>query len=111
MGAAGSTGLGEANIKVCGAHTVVELMRLGKSPLESCLETLRRVVRTTREKRLLDSQGRPNFGLNYYAINKKGEHGGAALFSGSAYCINDGSGSRLVDCAYLFKRAPGERPD
>jgi N4-(beta-N-acetylglucosaminyl)-L-asparaginase len=111
VGAAGSTGRGEANIKVCGAHAVVELMRQGKSPQEACLETLRRVVKTTTEKRLRDNQGRPNFGLDYYAINKKGEHGGAALFSGSSYCINDGTGSRLVDSAYLFKREPGRRPN
>lgn len=111
IGAAGSTGRGEANIKVCGAHTVVELMRLGKTPEEACLETLKRVVKTTTEKRLLDAQGKPNFGLNYYAVNKKGEYGGAALFSGSRYCINDGTASRLVECAYLFKREPRRPPE
>jgi N4-(beta-N-acetylglucosaminyl)-L-asparaginase len=104
VGAAGSTGRGEANIKVCGAHTVVEMMRLGKSPEEACLEALKRVVKTTTEKRLLNEQGRPNFGLSYYAIDKKGAYGGASLYSGSRFCINDGSASRQVECAYLFQR-------
>jgi len=40
IGAAGSTGRGEANIKVCGAHSVIELMRRGKTPEQACTETL-----------------------------------------------------------------------
>src|SRR5438874_9748639 len=53
VGAAGSTGRGEANIKVCGAFLAVELMRLGKSPEQALLEVMRRVIAMT-EKRLLD---------------------------------------------------------
>jgi len=104
VGAAGSTGRGEANIKVCGAHTVVELMRLGKTPEQACLETLERVVKTTKEKRLLGKDGRPNFQLNFYAVNKKGVYGAAALFP-SRYCVNTGVESRLVNSPSLFKRA------
>ncbi len=104
VGAAGSTGRGEANIKVCGGHTVVELMRQGKSPEQACIETLERVVKTTKEKRLLGSDGRPNFNISFYAVNKKGEYGGAALYP-SRFCVNTGEGSKLVDSAYLFKRA------
>src|SRR5437762_6464975 len=58
IGAAGSTGRGEANIKVCGAHTVMELMRQGKTPEQACIETLERVANTTKEKRLLRSEER-----------------------------------------------------
>jgi N4-(beta-N-acetylglucosaminyl)-L-asparaginase len=104
VGAAGSTGRGEANIKVCGGHTVVELMRQGKSPEQACLETLQRVVKTTREKRLLGPDGRPNFNLNFYAVNKRGEFAGAALYP-ARFCVNQGGESRLVDSAYLYKRA------
>ncbi len=104
VGAAGSTGRGEANIKVCGAHAVVELMRQGNSPEQACLATLERVVRTTKEKRLLLKDGRPGFQLSYYAVNKMGQFGGAALYP-SRFCINTGADSRLVASAYLFKRA------
>src|SRR5205807_2163589 len=45
VGAAGSTGKGEENIKVSGGHTIVEMMRKGMSPTEACLEALRRVAR------------------------------------------------------------------
>jgi N4-(beta-N-acetylglucosaminyl)-L-asparaginase len=101
VGAAGSTGRGEANIKVCGAHTVVELMRQGKSPEQACLETLQRVVRTTKEKRLLGADGRPKFQLNFYALSKKGEFGGASLYR-SKFCVNTGAASRLIDSVPLF---------
>ncbi len=103
VGAAGSTGRGEANIKVCGAHTVVELMRQGKSPEQACLATLERVVKTTKERRLLGKDGRPAFQLNFYAVNKKGESGGAALYP-ARFCVNTGTESRLVTSAHLFRR-------
>ena len=45
VGGAGSTGRGEENLRVCGAHTVVENMRHGMSPRDSILDTLKRVSR------------------------------------------------------------------
>ena len=102
IGAAGSTGRGEANIKVCGAHTVIELMRQGKTPEQACIETLQRVVRTTKEKRLLNKEGRPNFQLNFYAVTKRGEFGAAALYP-SRFCVNTGTESKLVNSAHLFE--------
>jgi N4-(beta-N-acetylglucosaminyl)-L-asparaginase len=102
IGAAGSTGRGEANIKVCGAHTVVEMLRQGKSPAQACIETLERVVRTTKEKRLLNKEGRPNCQLNLYAVTKRGEFGGAALYP-ARFCVDTGTGSRLVNSEHLFE--------
>ncbi len=103
VGAGGSTGRGEANIKVCGGHTLVELMRLGKSPEQACLETLQRVVKTTREKRLHFPDGKPNFNLSYYAVNKKGEYAAASLYP-SHFCVNTGGESKRLETAFLFKR-------
>ena len=105
VGAAGSTGRGEAVIKTCGSHTVVELMRNGMSPKDACLEALRRVVHVTVEARLLDDQGRPNFNVNYYAVNKNGEYGGAAIWSGARFAVSVDGDSRREDSAYLFERA------
>ncbi len=44
VGAAGATGNGEENIKVVGAHTIVENMRRGMSPEEAGMDTLKRIV-------------------------------------------------------------------
>ncbi len=105
VGAAGSTGRGEANLLSCSSVMIVEYMRQGKSPTDACLMACERIVRQTKERRLKDDNGRPNFNVNFYALNRAGEHGGASIWSGSRYAINTGEPeSRLVDAAYLFKR-------
>src|SRR5271165_4988641 len=45
VGSAGATGNGEENIKVVGAHTIVEDMRRGMSPQEAGMDALKRIVR------------------------------------------------------------------
>jgi N4-(beta-N-acetylglucosaminyl)-L-asparaginase len=104
VGACGSTGRGEAVIKTCGSHSVVELMRSGMSPVDACLEALRRVVTFTTEARLHNEQGLPNFNVNYYAVNKNGEYGGAAIWAGARFAVCTGGESRREDSAYLFER-------
>jgi N4-(beta-N-acetylglucosaminyl)-L-asparaginase len=103
VGAAGSTGLGECNIMVCGGFTTVDGMRRGLSPTDACLETLRRAVAMS-EPRLLDANGRPKYDLQYYAVNKRGEFGSAGLYSGYRFAVHDGREPRLADGAYLYER-------
>jgi N4-(beta-N-acetylglucosaminyl)-L-asparaginase len=104
VGAAGSTGRGEAVIKTCGSHTIVELMRNGMHPKDACIDALRRIVHVTVESRLQDESGRPNFNVNYYAVNKNGEYGGAAIWSGARFAVSVDGDSRREDSAYLFER-------
>lgn len=101
IGAAGSTGRGESNIKVCGGFLTVEFMRRGMKPTDACLETLKRVVATT-EPRLLDERGRPKFDLTFYAINKNGEFGSASLYP-HQYAAWDGEKAATYDCAHPFE--------
>ena len=108
VGAAGSTGRGESNIKVCGAFLAVEFMRQGKAPADALLEVMRRVIAMT-EKRLLDPQGRPYFDLKYYAVNKKGEYAGASAYEGGDFAVCDANGPRLEKCVYLFRGAEPTR--
>jgi N4-(beta-N-acetylglucosaminyl)-L-asparaginase len=105
VGAAGSTGRGEANLLDCCSFLAVELMRSGSHPTDACLEVMRRVAAKTVDPRLLDEQGRPNFSLNFYAVNKNGEYGGANFRSGSRFAVNDGGDSRIEDSAYLWEEA------
>jgi len=102
VGAAGSTGRGEANIKVCGAFLAVEFMRQGKSPEEALMMVMQRVIAMT-EKRLLGDNGRPTFQLEYYAVNKKGEYAGACAYEGPQFAVADAKGARLENCAYMYK--------
>lgn len=105
IGAAGSTGLGEANIMVCGGFLTVEHMRRGMAPADAALETLKRVVAMA-PPQLLNPQGRPNFGLEFYAVNKKGETGAASFFP-SRYAVHDGREAAIRDTAYLYQRGQG----
>jgi N4-(beta-N-acetylglucosaminyl)-L-asparaginase len=100
VGAAGSTGRGEANIMVCGGFLTVEGMRRGLKPTDACLETLKRVVRLT-PARLLKA-GRPTFNLNFYAVNKQGDFGAASLYP-SRFAAHDGKNGALYDKAYLYQ--------
>ncbi|MQY60671.1 asparaginase, partial [bacterium] len=77
VGAAGSTGRGEANILNCGSFQVVNFMSRGFSPEEACLKSLEQIADKSKLlPHLLNEKGLARFGLNFYAINKKGEYGG-----------------------------------
>lgn len=104
VGAAGSTGRGEAVIKTVGSHTVVEEMRRGAGPTDACLAALRRVVDWTVEPRLLRDDGRPAFNVNYYAVNARGEYGAAAIWEGARFAVNADGEDGIRDSAFLFAR-------
>jgi len=104
VGAAGSTGRGEAVIKVCGAHAIIEEMRHGASPADACLAALKRIVRTTTEKRLLRKDGRPNFDVKFYALAKDGRYGGASMWSGAKFAVHADGRARHEDCGFLFEK-------
>jgi len=86
VGAAGSTGRGEANLYGLCSFMIVENMRRGMSPKDAGIDILQRIRKNTIEKRLLDEAGNPNFDINFYILNLKGEHAGVS-FRPSTYAI------------------------
>ncbi|MBL9032242.1 MAG: N(4)-(beta-N-acetylglucosaminyl)-L-asparaginase [Phycisphaerae bacterium] len=104
IGSAGATGRGEAVIQVCGAFSVVEHMDRGLSPTEACLAVLKRMADRTREKRLLDDKGRPNFNVTMYALRKDGAYGSASLWKGGSFAVHDGKENRVLESAWLFEK-------
>ncbi len=108
VGAAGSTGRGEANLQNCASFLIVELMRGGMGPQQACLEVLKRIADKT-EPRLRDKQGRPAFGLKFYAVAKDGRHAGASMWGPGKYAVHDGTEARLENGAYLYKRPDAKR--
>ena len=112
VGAAGSTGKGEENIKICGGHSIVELMRQGKSPADACLEALGRVARNYKN----DKKKLNTFHLYFYAVNRDGVHGAASLWRNgyeaskqASYAVHDGTEARLVPCKTFFDEAGGDQ--
>jgi len=109
VGAAGSTGRGEENIRIAGAHTVVENMRHGMNPKDACLDALKRIARNFDNDRKRLSQ----FDINFYALRKDGEIGAASLWSNvtstgvfvsQKFAVAAGGKSELRDCVYLMER-------
>jgi len=111
IGAAGSTGRGEANLTTCASFQVVNWMGRGASPEEACLKALEYVAAKAKlSPLLLTKEGKPNFGLSFYALNKKGEYGAATMYSGGQFAVHNGRENRMLKTAYLFER-PEDRSD
>jgi len=80
VGAAGSTGRGEANLFNLSSHLIVEEMRRGKHPKDAAMEALKRIKANTVEKRLLTDKGLPNFYVTFYALDRSGRFAGVDLY-------------------------------
>jgi N4-(beta-N-acetylglucosaminyl)-L-asparaginase len=109
VGAAGSTGRGEENIRVAGAHTIVENMRHGMFPKDACLDALKRVARNYGNDRARLAK----FDLNFYALRTDGQYAGASLWNAvqrrgawvsRQFAVANGGKARLEDCVYLMER-------
>jgi len=100
VGGAGSTGLGEENIRIAGGHTIVENMRHGMTPKEACLDALKRVARNFNDDRAKLQQ----FDLSFYALRRDGEYAGASLWNGHKFAVNTGGESRLETSISLMER-------
>lgn len=108
VGAAGSTGRGEANLYGLISFLCVENMRRGMTPKDAGLDACRRIAKNTVEKRLLNKRGLPNFGIQFYLLNAKGEHAGVTMYRGARYAVCDDTGPHLADCAIAFDGSPGD---
>jgi N4-(beta-N-acetylglucosaminyl)-L-asparaginase len=95
VGAAGSTGRGEANLYNLSSFLIVEFMRQGMSPKDAGMAALRRIQSNTVEPRLLNSRGLPNFDVRFFILNKQGEYAGVAMYGSSethyAVCTENGA--------------------
>jgi N4-(beta-N-acetylglucosaminyl)-L-asparaginase len=113
VGAAGSTGRGEANLYNLSSFLIVEEMRRGRGPQDAAIEALRRVKANTVEKRLLDARGNPSFQLVFYVVNKKGEYAGVSMYAderkrSERFAVCTEKGPELLACDSLLGEAPAE---
>jgi N4-(beta-N-acetylglucosaminyl)-L-asparaginase len=108
VGAAGSTGRGEANLFGLCSFLIVEEMRRGAHPKDAGLEALKRIKANTIEKRLLNSRGLPNFYVNFYVLNARGEYAGVTMFQGSnaKFAICNENGPQTLSCEGLLPGKP-----
>jgi N4-(beta-N-acetylglucosaminyl)-L-asparaginase len=113
VGAAGSTGRGEANLFGLSSYLIVEEMRRGRSPKDAGLEALRRIRANTVEKRLLNADGNPDFLVKFYIVNRRGEHAGVGLYAEASgrpqtYAVCTETGPQVLPVEGLLGNAPGQ---
>jgi N4-(beta-N-acetylglucosaminyl)-L-asparaginase len=111
VGSAGATGSGEENIKVSGAHTIVENMRHGMSPHDAGMDALQRLAHLYNgdmaKLRFID--------MTYYVLRKDGAYAGVSLWEGYSaghphnIAVHDGT-RRLEPATALFKGYSQEFP-
>jgi N4-(beta-N-acetylglucosaminyl)-L-asparaginase len=97
VGAAGSTGRGEANLYNLCSFAIVEEMRRGAHPKDAAMSALKRIRANTVEKRLLNERGLPNFSVSFYVLARNGDHAGVAMYNTTnlRYAVCDDKGPRL----------------
>ena len=105
VGAAGSTGRGEANLYNLCSFLAVEEMRRGAHPKDAGMTALRRIKSNTIEKRLLNERGEPNFNISFYVLTKKGQHAGVTMYGGESttYSFCDENGPKTVPMEPLLQ--------
>ncbi len=103
VGACGSTGRGEANLKNLSSFLVVEYMRQGLHPQDAIMKVCERIVEHTKLPYLLNKRGKPNFNVKFYAVNKKGEFAGGAIYESGSFWVYDKNGPREVPIKGLLK--------
>lgn len=95
VGAAGSTGRGEANLYNLSSYLIVENLRRGMSPKDAGMDALRRIQKNTVERRLLNERGLPNFNVRFFVLDKQGRHAGVAMYHAGetkfALCTENGA--------------------
>ena len=112
VGSAGATGSGEENIKVAGAHTIVENMRRGMSPEEAGMDALKRTAHNYSGEqdhlRFMD--------MTYYILRKDGAYAGVSLWEGYGdaakphqIAVHDGT-RRVEKTKFLFPGLSQEWP-
>lgn len=105
VGAAGSTGRGEANLYNLTSYLIVEHMRRGLSPKDAGLEGVKRIAANTVEPRLRNARGLPNFNVNFYIVNAKGDFAGVSLYP-ARYAVCTEQGPETLATESLFEGRP-----
>ena len=112
VGAAGSTGRGEANLYNLTSYLIVENMRRGMHPKDAGLDALKRIKSNTVEKRLVKANGDPNFNINFYVLSATGEHAGVSMYAASRegatvkYAVCTEQGAKTLTCDGLLPGFP-----
>ncbi|WP_201983334.1 N(4)-(beta-N-acetylglucosaminyl)-L-asparaginase [Hymenobacter rubidus] len=96
VGAAAATGQGEDVVRIAGAHTVVELMRQGRTPQQACKEAIERIA-AIKGAKAKDIQ------VAFIALDKNGQTGAYALQTGFNFTVSTTDKPLLRDSEFLLR--------
>jgi len=96
VGACTATGQGEDVIRICGSHTVVELMRQGMSPEQACKAAVERIIRIKGDKA-------KEIQVAFLALNKKGETGSFAIQKGFSYALKSNKEEKMYTAKSYYQ--------
>jgi len=101
VGAAGSTGRGEANLFNLSSFLIVEQLRRGMHPKDAGMEALKRIRANTVEQRLLNERGLPNFNVRFFVLDAAAEYAGVSMYASGeteyALCTENGAEARPLE--------------
>ena len=96
VGSAVSTGVGEETIRICGSHTVVELMRNGDSPETACRKAVERIVKRNPGKA-------KTMQVAFLALDKNGTYGAFAIQKGFTFWVKSNNEEVQYPSKYLLE--------
>ncbi len=111
VGAAGSTGRGEANLYSLSSYLIVEGLRRGLHPKDAGMEAVKRIKENTVEKRLLNERGLPDFYVSFYILDRRGRYAGVDLYSTfegrkRQFAVCTENGPQILDSESLLGDGP-----
>lgn len=95
VGAATATGVGEEVVRMCGSHTIIELMRQGYAPEAACKKGIERIVKR-------NGANAKNVQVGFIALNKKGAFGGYSVMPGFSYAVRSTAGEKIYQAKSWF---------
>ena len=113
VGAAGSTGRGEANLQALSCAWIVEELRRGAHPKDAAMRALARARDRNSASHLRTAAGEPAFSLQFYVLDLAGNVAGVSLYrdyrgSIARYAAGDREGVELHECEALLERFPSD---
>ena len=95
VGAATATGIGEEVIKICGTHTIIELLRQGIEPEEACKRAIERIAKR-------HGANARNIQVGFIALRRDGAFGGYSIVKGFDFVVTTKERTRVVSSKSLF---------
>lgn len=108
VGAAGSTGRGEANLYSCASYQIVQNMKAGMHPKDAMVDVCKRIAANTIEKRMLNGRGLPNFDMSFYALDKQSRYAGVSFYDNGSFAICNANGAQTFKMDPIYQGKSGD---